>query len=335
MRMFRTYLLCLFTIAIVLVQCDKPPIIPRKNVYVTGMEFHYYGTDSAYTIAKLWVNGVATDLSRKPDMAEPRSIAVSGKDVYVAGTTYSFTKPSRATLWKNKVATYLGGDDSQAFSVSISGKDVYVSGSIFINGKIFGVVWKNGVVYYQSDDYLFFWNIFASNKDLFSTGSIFVNGKWEQTVFKNQQPLYQSLSPKTSELTSVFVSGNDVYTTGVSDDYVVGNFAYVWKNGVPTRLSTTSASANDVFVSGKDVYVTGFSTGGCSLWKNGQLLPMEHSISSEGYSVFVSGKDAYVAGTAFIEANNYSEVPALWKNGKLTLLPINSKTGFATSVCAD
>lgn len=326
----------LLALTIVFAHCDKPPIIPRKNVYVTGIEFHYFGTDSSYSVAKLWVNGVPTNLTKRPDIGEPRSVAVSGKNVYVAGSIYSRNKPGRATLWINNVPTYLGGNDAQAFSVSVSGKDVYVAGADYINGKYQGVIWKNGVAtYFSNNNNAYYGKVFAFNKDFYATGVTLVNGTWEQTIFKNQQPLYTSLSPKTEELTSVFVSGTDVYTTGVFMHGMIGNLPHVWKNGIPTQLSTMNGAANAVFVSGKDVYVTGFSTGGCSLWKNGILLPMDHPVSSEGYSVFVSGKDAYVAGSAFIDANEYSEVPALWKNGKLTILPINSKLGFATSVCAD
>jgi hypothetical protein len=335
MRKLSASIVFLFIISAIFTQCDKPPVSPRKNVYVTGIEFHNYSTDSSYSIAKLWVNGVPTDLSKKPDMAEPRSVTVSGKTVCIAGSTYFRDKPARATLWINNIPTYLGGNDAQAFSVSVSGKDVYVSGADYVNGVYTGVIWKNGVATYLNGNGSSYGKVFAVNKDVYATGVTQVNGVWEQTIFKNQQPLYTNLLPKTDELTSLFVSGSDVYTTGIVNTYT-SNSAYVWKNGVPTQLQPTNALVSAVCVSGKNVYVAGATEKGCALWKNGVLFPMEQPVSwSEGFAVSVSGTDTYVAGIANVSKSEYHEVPALWKNGKLTLLPINSKSGFATSVYSE
>lgn len=55
---------------------------------------------------------------------------------------------------------------------------------------------------------------------------------------------------------SVFVSGTDIYVARF--EVIGGHYvARLWKNGVPTTLSSIQSHAEPVFISGTDAYVTG------------------------------------------------------------------------------
>ena len=127
-------------------------------------------------------------------------------------------------------------------------------------------------------------------------------------------------------------AGPDVYVAGS-----IGNNAVIWKNGLPTYLTTGSsqAAANSVFVSGTDVYVGGYERSGfgdiAKVWKNGVatnlgggLYPNGSSFDARANSVFVSGTDVYVAGYA---ANG----AVIWKNAVMTTLAGGSTQNYANA----
>ena len=127
-------------------------------------------------------------------------------------------------------------------------------------------------------------------------------------------------------------AGPDVYVAGS-----IGNAAVIWKNGLPTYLTTGTnpAAANSVFVSGTDVYVGGYERSGfgdiAKVWKNGVatnlgggLYPNGSSFDARANSVFVSGTDVYVAGYA---ANG----AVIWKNAVMTTLAGGSTQNYANA----
>ncbi len=109
-------------------------VVNNGNVYVTG----YAGA------GKYWKNGTETDL-QNGYYCYPAAIAVSGNDVYVAGSI-DLNDPdaaiSTANYWKNGsvVALTSATELSYANSIALSGNDVYVGGQA--NGG--AVYWKNG-----------------------------------------------------------------------------------------------------------------------------------------------------------------------------------------------
>jgi hypothetical protein len=262
---------------------------PNPDVYVAG-----YVYNNGRTVAALWKNGVATNLTDGTHNAEAKSVYVSGSDVYVAGfdglPVYGGPAGQKtATLWKNGAATSLTGGTfaTDASSVFVSGKDVYVAGyetredmTQSTRGIYIAKVWKNGAATNLTGDTAF---AFAE---------------------------------------SVFVSGADVYAAGYEVLVANKRTLTLWKNGIATRLSAANSStveSGSVFVSGKDVYVAGRENYHATLWKNGTAIRLSESTKSEAQSVYVYGGDVYVAGTEDDHAT-------LWKNGVRTRL-----TGYGTA----
>gem|GEM_PF-897374 len=97
----------------------------------------------------IWKNGVRQDLNTGKGRTQVRGMAVSGNDVYVAGSDDPSGLRTYATLWKNGVvqnlkdANITEGRRFSAYNISVLESDVYVLGLDMNNS----VIWKNGEVY--------------------------------------------------------------------------------------------------------------------------------------------------------------------------------------------
>jgi len=130
-------------------------------------------------------------------------------------------------------------------------------------------------------------------------------------------------------ITTIFAQTTDVYVAGGEDGKVT-----VWKNGIPTYLTTPSDDDNwacGVYVLGNDVYVAGTESGRVVVWKNGIPNYLTDGTNySEIFSMCGSGEDIYVAG--YEENNDFNYTAKLWKNGTAINLTDGSSHAEANSV---
>lgn len=166
----------------------------------------------------------------------PYDVFVSGNDVYVSGSEYSFaTNLVKAVFWKNGVISSLpavaANAQNEARKIFVSDNNVYTLGSeARADGNNIAVLWKNGV------------------------------------------PTNITDGTKTGVVNALFVSGNDVYIAGGEYDQTTFNsVTTLWKNGTPifTRngddfnFISLAVLNNNWYLIGDGLEV--------SLWKNGVL----------------------------------------------------------------
>jgi hypothetical protein len=257
----------------------------------------------------------------------------------IAGTTYhvrAFATNSAGTAYGNDISFttttgcqvgifVTGWDDVYNLSGNIRTPKVWTNTTGSYSGTALPFTPSTGVEVHS---------IYVSGTDVYVAGTD--NAK--PTVWKNGVASSLSSTPAPPYVYqgyaySVFVVGTDVYVAGNSQGYV----ATVWKNGIPTILTsgTFGATGNAVFVSGSDVYVAGFENkminfnlvSVATVWKNGVATALTNgSVDAVANSVFVSGSDVYVCGK---EGN----VAKMWKNGAVTVLPVTgSNKGVANSI---
>jgi len=197
--------------------------VSGNDVYVTGVSVNKsiisYGMQNR--IAKYWKNGnpvILTDGS-KDDVTS--SIAVSGTNVYAAGTHYGVQGLSNgiAEYWKNGNLVILtdGLRHALANSIAVSGTDVYVAGTQW-DGKL-----------YQN----------ANGSELRRS----IAKYW-----KNGNLVNLTDGTVDAEARSIAVSGNDVYVAGFEN-----GVAKYWKNGTPVILGDISkySEAHSIFLAKK------------------------------------------------------------------------------------
>ncbi len=173
-----------------------------------------------------WKNGISKLLSTPGNSPgySAVDIAVSGNDVYIAGTDQE-----GSAYWKNgvRVALQMNAykeDDAYPTAIAVSGNDVYVAGNSSVSSGPEGVTnidqracyWKNGVQYELKD-----------------TGNF--NDEYDI--------LYAS---------SIAISGDDVYIGGLYN-----NHAIYWKNNaIPVIVGVTLQNWSGLHVtsSGNDIY---------------------------------------------------------------------------------
>lgn len=269
-----------------LLSCQKPnepvqnptpnptpnPTNPTSSTWLDSANIAIVGNENGYIY--YWKNGYKYSLG--PLMlgeSYANDVAISGNDVYVAGRL-----GYKAKIWKNGVATDLtdGVYPAAAKAISVVGNDVYVAGFEYYFAEV--VLWKNGV---------------------------------KSVVAKGLPGTYDDLD--------FVVSGSNIYMCGA-----LGYSAYVWKNGVQTKLSDSSSYAHGIAVNGTDVYVVGAENDKAVYWKNGIKTILSNEPSA-AYDIAISGSDVYIVGH-----ENWRNA-VYWKNGKMNIL----ETGYYYSATAN
>lgn len=305
------------------------------DVYVAGFE-----SNGAFSVAKIWKNGVASTLSAG-GQGEANGLFVKNPNVYVAGWEGSVMN---AKLWRNGTLSSITNSSSgaNAVTVFVAGNDVYVAG--FESNGFFNVpkVWKNGT----GSSFLFgnFTSgvinaVFVKGTDIYAAGYLSNGTTGYAVVWKNGVPAILSEGTMGgASAQGVFVAGDDVFVAG-RENVTSYSVPVLWKNGVRTVLSTgiNEGEATGVFVSGTDVYVCGKEQNNGPLstarvWKNGVPLSLtDGTADAIANAVYVLGDNVYVAGR---EYNNSTSkyVAKLWKNGIAISLTDGSNTASANAV---
>jgi hypothetical protein len=278
----------------------SPSVGGQQNIYIVG----YTNNNSSNGIAKIWKNGVATNLTSGASDGFAYGVFVNGPDVYVAGTDGFVAK-----YWKNGAGVSLsdGSGTAYAHSIYANGGDVYVAGVV---GTVV-TLWKNGVANSLSDGK----DPFAVGNSLFVEGNdVYVAGSDNHTAKLWKNGVARNLSDGRNSANAYSV----VVHRGVS--YVVGSdngVAKVWRDGVGQSLTNGSnnAAAYSIAVNDKGVYIVGNDGPTAKMWFNGVVTNLTDG-SKQGFakSVWLNGDDVYVAGNN----GNVSEpgnVNQYWKNG--------------------
>ncbi len=297
----------------------------NNPIKVTGPEPTVFLLNTTHDTLEYWEGSTRTLLPPNPQaIPYVTSMAVANGNVYVSGGNYSGTLSLVGEYWKNGAPTLLpdtAGSTINAVTsaIFVSGNDVYVGG-MFNYPPVSTVPWTGPAGDYPLAGYVAaYWKNGAPVR-LPGTGSFGGGGGF----YNNDYSDYVS---------GLTVSGNDVYVSGGSHQYQMGNpatyqFARYWKNGVPTLLTgnlldssggaiTAYPSATGICVVGNDVYVAGYENSGTAsralYWKNGIPTYLgDNSNPSAANSVFVVGQDVYIAG--YLDSAHIARA-VYWKNG--------------------
>jgi len=307
---------------------DDQPGPDDVDVYMAGLVFN---NSNGYTKAVYWKNNEPVYLTDGSTRELARAIAVSGNDVYVAGTEFTEQRITQAKYWKNGVPVILTDGTKQAGvnSITVAGGDVYVTGyeeaapkSPFRIAKY----WKNGVAVDLTDgkSYAIARDLVVSGNDIYVVGTENINPSLHRVYWKNGKQVRITSTEGAYvidfESVGMAVQGSDVFiAAGERPDSTAKFSGKYWKNGAVTTLTdgTTNVFPNSIAVSGNNVFVCGWYDVNpdtysykFAYWKNGQMtiLPST-STTYRANRLAVSGEDAYVVGSA-------NELHGCcWKNG--------------------
>ena len=216
--------------------------------------------------------------------------------------------------------------------------DVYVTGSGLGHAKY----WKNGQEIILGPDEPgdeVAVAITMDGTDIFVAGDadeIAFPGHQQRRSWKNGQPFNVGVTPAFMGVTSIAVSGNDVYISGWETPATIDHAVY-WKNGQKILLSDPAfhAAATEMTVIGTDLYIVGYeySAGIHSVvkyWKNGQPVSVTNGTRSAiGQAITVVGNDIYIAGIIY---EGSRMLPAYWKNGQEILLNLTADDGLTSDI---
>ncbi len=344
----------------------NPAIGPSTTIYISGFAISAASTVSnVVSVAEVWqlTNGnptaTATLLPMPSGMnsAQANAIALSGSDVYVAGSASNSTTRTAVYWLNNGAATTLPGGMtySAANAIAVSGGNVYVAGYeettpgngnalLWVNGTATTLSPPSGMAYADADA------ITLSGGNVYVAGVAWSNNNNESAALWVNG--VATLLPMPSGLTGdyyaegVAVSGGNVYVSGFTDSSSDTDTAISWvNNGAATTLPIPAGilygeyTANGIAVSGSDVYAAGsgstsVGSGTAAYWQNGTptTLPMPSDLqnspaTSWAVGIALSGSDVYSVGSLVDSTASVGQTGAYWVNGgEATLLPMATGT---------
>ncbi len=277
---------------------DKQTTDDEKREIKTDVYIAGYESNGTRNMAKLWKNGESINITDGTKDASALSVVVSGDDVFVAGYESNGNKRV-AKVWKNGVATLLtdGSNDAVVYTLFVSGKEIYAGGYEQNGSSHIPIIWKNGQVLFRME---------------------------------------QSATNFGSFITSLYVSGNDVYASGAVYNSSSSSFPTVWKNGEElytlSNESSYRARANAISIQNGNIYVAGSLDYKACIWKNGTPVYIS-TLYGIAQSIFVTpDNDVYYSGFEELGGNSYIGVAKIWKNGAPTILTDGGQNANAYAI---
>lgn len=327
---------------------DPTPTPVTADVYVAGFEVNAAGI----SVAKLWKNGVAYNVSDGTKNAGASGVFVRGTDVYVSFSEGA-SRP-RAKLWKNgTVSTLYFPDMNNTFGESsASGMcNGVVSGYCTTgSGRFVAVYWDDNGVHEIS-------NALTDNA---SASAIYIKtiNNYTRTSMCGQIDSYTTVASKRaffwggqfsnpslniiggSQLSSMgrtcFINDNGFTYTGGSE----GQPKIWFENGATITPTTNVGSVNGIYVVGKtNLYAVGEELVNgkhiAKLWSGDYLTGnlQATNLSNTQYEASASAIQV-VDGNTFIAGNEFESggkvYAKYWKNG--TAVKVGGATSYATAI---
>jgi len=326
------------------VQKNQNSTINQTDVYIAGS---WYDKNTGHILAAYFKNGEPVVFKEGQDPGNfavrslAKSIYVEGNNIHVVGNTLDANNKEIAAYWKNqkfqplsiKKDKYGNIENSSANGVEVSNGDVFIFPYQPGADKDYYYLKNGGEVNFPN--FVKPENIndrvhFVSGNDIYLANFTDEAAYWKNGIKVSLDNTMHF--PNSVQVSSIFVSGSDVYVSGYKSyaskgaDNTNRQMALYWKNGQEVILSTGTGrfgtrTTSSIFVSGNDVYVSGMSQDpntGESIavyWKNGQEVVLAKGPTfTQTFAIAVAGNDVYVAGENFNRK-------VYWKNGREIELP--------------
>lgn len=324
------------------------PAPVTADVYVAGFEVNTAGI----SVAKLWKNGTAYDISDGTKNAGASGVFVRGNEVYVSFSEGS-SRP-RAKLWKNGVvSTLYFADMNNAFGES--------QASGMCNGVVSGWCTTGGgrfVAVYWDDNGVHEISNAATDNASASAIHIKTINNYTRTSLCGQIDSYTSASKRAfawggqffnpsmtiiggTQLSSMgrtcFINDNGFTYTGGSE----GQPKIWFENGATITPTTNVGSVNGLYVEGNtNLYAVGEELVNgkhiAKLWSGDYLSGnlQATNLSNTQYEASASAIQV-VDGNTFIAGNEFESdgkvYAKYWKNG--VAVKVGGATSYATAIC--
>jgi hypothetical protein len=330
-----------------------PSADQQTDVYVSGVIANLVPPGIFTDLPVYYKNGISHSLSSTTAAyCMISAFTVANNDIYAYG---AFNKSM--VFWKNdNQQPFANPDIAQVTGVVMEGNNTYLS---FAGTNILAAPSVTATAGYALNNTTLFkftgdaYGIISSGTDIYCFGdTAIVTSAYSQsfyaTYYKNKIPVHLSdiKGSQQSIITSMFISGNDVYASGniyridpVFNSPIIDTAVY-WKNGAMTVLPSGGYDAHTtaIAVKGNDVYVAGYINNGnwnsmnmdyrvphATLWKNGIPVTLSKGVfASYTNNMVLSGNDVYVGGTEVTD----STVTAYWKNGTPVTLKFPATSSF-------
>lgn len=315
----------------------------NADVYVVG-----YETIAGVAVAKLWKNGVGTNLTDGKRTAGATGISMIGSDIYISIIEYSGNIPV-AKLWKNGQLYNLGNGVQYSWATGISEGVVVGARNDAATGRTTAGYWSGDGVFTQISNPAF-QNAYANGihikrvNNVLKTsvcGDIDVSNSLasKNTFFWGGQNSNPTLS--TLGLVNENSFGKACFINDNGFTYIAGrqNVPTLWFEGVPSmKLSDSLGNANGLFVVGyTNIYAVGYEINNRKfigkLWKgdtrgsiqsvtitNTQYNGNLNAIKVVDGNEFIAGEEADASGFYFAK---------YWKNGKAVALGGSNSSAVA------